>query len=45
MELRILLRSILEPSSTIFNQPSQVFSSNPRTLQLALKLRALLIFP
>jgi hypothetical protein len=31
-------RSILEPSSTIFNQPSQVFSSNPRTLQLALKL-------
>jgi len=31
-------RSILEPSSTIFNQPSQVFSGNPRTLQLALKL-------
>lgn len=30
-------RSILEPSSTIFNQPSQVFSSNPRTLQLALR--------
>lgn len=31
-------RSILEPSSAIFNEPSQVFSSNPRTLQLALKL-------
>ncbi len=31
-------RAILEPSSTIFNQPSQVFSSNARTLQLALKI-------
>lgn len=30
-------RSILEPSSTLFDQPSQGFSSDPRTLQLALK--------
>ena len=31
-------RSMLEPSSAIFNEPSQVFSSKPRTLQLALRL-------
>ena len=31
-------RSILEPSSAIFNEPSQVVSSKPRTLQLALRL-------
>lgn len=30
-------RSMLEPSSSSFNTPSAVFSSNPRTLQLALK--------
>lgn len=30
-------RSVLEPSSSLFNTPSAVFSSNPRTLQLALK--------
>jgi hypothetical protein len=31
-------RAILEPSSPNFNQPSTVFSSNPRQLTLALKL-------
>lgn len=31
-------RSILLPSNSNFNQPSAVFSSNPRTLQLALKI-------
>lgn len=30
-------RSMLEPSSSLFKTPSAVFSSNPRTLQLALK--------
>lgn len=30
-------RNMLEPSSSSFNTPSAVFSSNPRTLQLALK--------
>jgi hypothetical protein len=31
-------RAILEPSNPLFNQPSQVFSSNPRQLTLALKI-------
>jgi hypothetical protein len=31
-------RAILEPSNPSFNQPSQVFSSNPRALTLVLKL-------
>ena len=31
-------RGMLEPQRSIFNQPSAVFSSNPRTMQLALKL-------
>ena len=31
-------RSMLEPSSPNFNQPSTVFSSNPRQLTLVLKL-------
>jgi Carboxypeptidase regulatory-like domain/TonB dependent receptor len=31
-------RSMLIPSDSHFNQPQTVFSSNPRTLQLALKL-------
>jgi hypothetical protein len=30
-------RNMLEPSNPSFNNPSAVFSSNPRTLQLALK--------
>jgi hypothetical protein len=30
-------RSMLEPNKASFNSPSAVFSSNPRTLQLALK--------
>jgi len=38
-------RSILEPSSAIFNERSQVFSSNPRTLQLALKTGLLTFSP
>jgi hypothetical protein len=32
------VHSFLEPESGIFDQPSQAFSSNPRQLQLALKL-------
>jgi hypothetical protein len=32
------VHSFLEPQSAIFMQPSQAFSSNPRQLQLALKL-------
>jgi len=31
-------RSMLEPQSSVFNTPSAVFSSNPRSLQLALKV-------
>jgi Carboxypeptidase regulatory-like domain/TonB dependent receptor len=31
-------KNILLPNNSSFNQPSQVFSSNPRTLQLALKI-------
>jgi hypothetical protein len=31
-------RNMLEPSNPSFNTPSSVFSSNPRTLQLALKI-------
>jgi hypothetical protein len=31
-------RDMLEPSNPSFNNPSAVFSSNPRTLQLALKI-------
>jgi hypothetical protein len=31
-------RGILEPQQALFNQPSQVFSGNPRTMQLALKI-------
>ena len=31
-------RDILEPQSGIFNQPSQVFSGNARSMQLALKI-------
>ena len=31
-------RAILDPSNPLFNQPSQVFSSNPRQLTLALKI-------
>jgi len=30
-------RSFVTPSSALFNQPSQVFSNQPRTMQLALK--------
>ncbi len=33
-----LARTAIEPGSSIFQQWSQAFSSNPRTLQLALKL-------
>jgi len=29
---------MLLPNNSSFNQPSQVFSSNPRVLQLALKI-------
>lgn len=33
-----LARSAIEPNSSIFEQWSQAFSSNPRSMQLALKL-------
>jgi hypothetical protein len=32
-----VIHSFVEPQSSIFNRPSQAFSSNPRELQLALK--------
>jgi hypothetical protein len=31
-------RNMLLPNNSSFNQPSQVFSSNPRVMQLALKI-------
>jgi hypothetical protein len=31
-------RNMLLPTNSQFNQPQSVFSSNPRTLQLALKI-------
>jgi len=33
-----LQRQVMEPQATIFHQPSQAFSSNPRGMALALKL-------
>ncbi|MBV8569711.1 MAG: hypothetical protein JO319_03805, partial [Acidobacteriaceae bacterium] len=32
------VRTFTEPGSPLFNNPSAVFSSNPRSMQLALKL-------
>jgi hypothetical protein len=34
----ILARSAIEPNSSIFQRYDQAFSSNPRSMQLALKL-------